>query len=141
MKILHKAKRKDNGEWVEGYYCKYQPCASKEEYVHGIIPLYASALYMIEIDPETVCVYIGKDDWKDNKIWQHDVISISTYDYMEPAEDFFGEVVYSDAWACWCIKQPGSEKPIPLCECEGSYKTEIYVHGNSIDIPKLLEVE
>lgn len=33
------------------------------------------------------------------------------------------------------------EYPIPLCECEGSYKTEIYVIGNSIDNPELLEVK
>lgn len=72
---------------------------------------------------------------------EHDVISISTYDYIEPEEDFFGEVVYCEAWACWCIKQPGAEKTIPLCECKGSYKTEIYILGNSIDNPEMLEVE
>ena len=33
------------------------------------------------------------------------------------------------------------EYPIPLCECEGSYKTEIYVIGNSIDNQELLEVK
>lgn len=43
-----------------------------------------------------------------------------------------------EAWACWCIQQPGEEKPIPLCECEGSYLTEIKVEGNSIDNPELL---
>ncbi len=57
--ILFKAKRTDNGEWVEGYYVKYQPCASRPEYVHGIVPTYASALYMIKIDPDTLCQYTG----------------------------------------------------------------------------------
>lgn len=57
--ILFKAKRTDNGEWVEGYYVKYQPCASRPEYVRGIVPTYASALYMIKIDPDTLCQYTG----------------------------------------------------------------------------------
>lgn len=70
------------------------------------------------------------------RIWENDVISINTYDYNEPAEDFFGKVVYVDAWGCWCIKQPGEEKPIPLCECEGSYLTERVVEGNIFDNPE-----
>lgn len=138
IEILHKAKRIDNREWVEGYYTKIIGKLSKKErhYIYtGKLP------FLVEIDPETVCIYTGKNDGKGNKIWQHDVISINTYDYMEPAEDFLGEVVYCEAWACWCIKEPGAEKPIPLCECEGSYKTDIYVHGNSMDNPELLEVE
>lgn len=57
--ILFKAKRKNWRElpkeewWVEGYPVKYQPCASKDEWIYGIVPTYASALYIIEIDPET----------------------------------------------------------------------------------------
>ena len=164
MKILHKAKRKDNGEWVEGYYCQLpkislgatiiangEMCAEDvADYIIEIkdkqnrnfsngFPFQVVEREIYEVDPETVCVYIGKDDGKDNKIWEHDVIFIDTYDYMEPEEDFFGEVVYCDACACWCIKEPGSEKPIPLCECEGSYKTVIEVVGNVFDNPELLE--
>lgn len=144
--ILFKAKRKNWRElpkeewWVEGYPVKYQPCASKEEYVYGIVPSYASALYIIEIDPETVCVYIGLEDESKNKIWEHDFVSIHTYSYWEPEDDLFGEIVYSELLSCWCIKQAGTEEPIPLCRCRGSFKTEIYVRGNSIDNPELLGV-
>ena len=58
IEILFRAKRKNWRElpkeewWVEGYPVKYQPCASKDEYVYGIVPTYASALYIIEIDPK-----------------------------------------------------------------------------------------
>lgn len=35
--ILFRAKRADNGEWIEGYFVKYQPSASKNEWKTGIV--------------------------------------------------------------------------------------------------------
>lgn len=143
--ILFRAKRKNWQElpkeewWVEGYPVKYQPCASKEEWIYGIVPTYASALYIIEIDQETICQYICMNDKNGNRIWENDIVSINTYSYEEPEEDYFGKVVYAEGWACWCIQQPDDEKPIPLCECEGSYQTDRFVEGNIFDNPELLK--
>ena len=141
-KILFKAKRKNWRElpkeewWVEGYPVKY-PSEKWEMYVKHEEP--PDILLICEIDPETLCQYIGKEDKKGNQICEHDVISINTYSYYEPESDYYGEVVYAEGWACWCIQQHGDEKPIPLCECEGSYLTEITIDGNAIDNPELLE--
>ena len=143
--ILFKAKRKNWRElpkeewWVEGYPVKYQPCASKDEWIYGIVPTYASALYIIEIDPETLCQYIYMNDKNGKRIWENDIVSINTYSYMEPEEDYFGKIVYAEGWGCWCIQQPDDEKPIPLCECEGSYQTDRFVEGNIFDNPELLK--
>ena len=145
--ILFKAKHKNWRElpkeewWVEGYPVKYQPCASKEEWIYGIVPTYASALYIIEIDPETLCQYIYMNDKNGKRIWENDIVSINTYSYMEPEEDYFGKIVYVEGWGCWCIQQPGEEKPIPLCECEGSYLTERVVEGNIFDNPEMMKEE
>lgn len=152
MEILHKAKRKDTGEWVAGYYVEDDSrhgenkgfilqMATDFSYSYGDGGNRIRIGCFLEVDPKTVCIYTGKNDEQGKKVWDHDIISINTYDYMEPAENFFGEVVYCEEWACWCIKQPGAEKPIPLCKCQGSYKTNIQILGNAFDNPKMLEAE
>lgn len=80
-------------------------------------------------------------DWKGKRIWENDIISINTYSYMEPEEDYFGQVLYSNGWACWCIQQPDNEKLIPLCECEGGYQTDRFVDGNIFDNSEMLKGE
>lgn len=142
--ILFRAKRKDDGEWVEGNYTKLKWC---NNIIHVAIPEGAeinsgNTLYEVhDINPETLCQFTGMIDKNGKRIWENDIISINTYDYMEPSEDFFGKFVYCEAWACWCIQQPDNEKPIPLCECEGSYQTDRFVEGNVFDNPELLKGE
>ena len=139
--ILFRAKRIDNGEWVEGQYAYI--LNSKTENGEPIKHFICNGTNVInyEVEPETPCQYTRFKVKNGNRIWENDIISINTYDYMEPSEDFFGKVVYCEAWACWCIQQPDNENPIPLCECEGSYQTDRFVEGNVFDNPELLKGE
>lgn len=147
--ILFRAKRKDNSEWVEGYLFDDGFPNPKHYFVGGIIvkPYIGDAddkwnivgIDFCEIDPETLCQFTGMTDKNGKRIWENDIISINTYDYMEPQEDFFGMVVYLEKWACWCIQPPDEEKFIPLCECEGSYQTDRFIEGNVFDNPELWE--
>lgn len=65
--IKFRAKRLDNGEWVEGDLMK-------ESYGARIIEHTSEADNWLAVDPSTVCQFTGLIDCKGNEIWEGDII-------------------------------------------------------------------
>ena len=153
---LFKAKRKSWKElpkeewWVEGYLFDDGMPEPKHYFIGGIIvkPYEGTAcdkwnvvgIDFCEIDINTLCQYTGLTDKNGKKIWENDIISINAYSYDEPEDDYFGVVTYCKKDACWSLNNYEKYGEI-ICECFGSYTTEIINHGNIFDNPELLEVE
>lgn len=142
-RYLFKAKRKDNGEWVQGYlYGIWE----KRYILWGMtndIP------DMIEVDPSTVCQCTGLKDKNGKRIWENDILDGFTYPYMsDGVHNYYAEV-------CWCSNVPAFgiyTQKYPKSKVRGisAGMTEIMedwnsndceVIGNIFDNPELLESE
>ena len=85
--IKFKAKRLDNGEWVEGYF--YGECGNTYiiEYRQEESMLNRNITY--EVNHSTVCQFTGLKDCKGKEIFEHDLIHFVGH---KPT----GEVIWSE---------------------------------------------
>ena len=129
--ILFRAKRLDNGEWVEGdlahsVYKIGDTCIGK----------YGDSVGMHQIDTETICQYTGLVDNDCNKIWENDIIGfedIISYDNGYTEHYCRGKVVWDEETASFQVTERLScESYEALMECD--------VIGNIFDNPELLDV-
>ena len=90
--ILYKAKRVDNGEWVCGLpiYKNYIRVFTEHEYEYedGRKVKY-STTKDYQVEPKTMCEFIGLIDKNKNKIFEHDIVDYEDY----PASDYYRETI------------------------------------------------
>ena len=158
--ILFKAKRIDNGEWVEGYVVKFGKESSDEKDRFGILdktiltalikhtngkvtmmkPDYAyHNIEIVEVNPSTICQYTGLTDKNGNKIWENDVLE---WKYENAPSDYYECVWIKDECAFafrHCKYRNHYENPV---DCYDDNYTDAFwmdVIGNIFDNPELLE--
>lgn len=88
--ILFRAKRIDNGEWVEGLLF-YHYDSFYEEYRLHIQKVKLKVSF--EVDPNTVCQFTGLVDKHNKKIFENDIVSC-TEPYGVYSSEIKGKVVY-----------------------------------------------
>lgn len=141
-RYLFKAKRIDNGEWVQGVPFEIEGktviLISDNENILRVHYLeenmWEADIYAIEVDPSTICQCTGLKDKNGNLIWENDIVrdeygnfykAFWQNDYYQFSFCAKTDVFPIDAkWNLWSFK---------------SY--EIEVVGNIFDDPELSESE
>ena len=144
--ILFRAKRIDNGEWVEGYYiyhikrtiCPIGDSVKPEDEQHVIMQDGFSDWNMprntvvFDIDPETVCQYTGLTDKNGKRIWENDIVRIeNSMDEGIGNIEFYGGM--------WYVDGEPSNSLYDIVEYDDA--AEVEVIGNIFDTPELLKGE
>lgn len=130
--IIFKAKRKDNGEWVEGYYLNVAKinhfiCTGKIKLNGAVKGILAPEMY--EIDPDTLCQYTGLTDKNGEKIWESDILECGMR----------LRVSWHHFKASWVLSKKGWMYNHFFGESVEPEDVEVI--GNIFDNPELLEVE
>lgn len=128
-RYLFKAKRTDNGEWVEGYIFQLKGTDryfifTGELDITGLYPNYIRR----EVNSSTICQYTGLTDKNGKKIWENDIVLV-------PDDEEQCIIKWDDYCARWCMMQCESI----MYDFDNYSNNELEVVGNIFDNPELLE--
>lgn len=124
-RYLFRAKRKDNGEWTEGFLLKRWDGL----WIFSIDEKFADLII-----PSTVCQCTGLKDKNGKLIWENDILS-GHIDNEFPEDETRKRVVWHKNG--WCTSEQGCDYYEELDDFDSE---NFEVIGNMIDNPELLEM-
>lgn len=142
--ILFKGKKKDNGEWIEGYLFDDGMLGEKRMFIGKLViapyegPIRGKwtviANGFAEVDPDTICEYTGLTDKNGNRIWEDDICDRKE-PYPEIVKMHNGDWTLDYSYSCG--------KDYGYCYCNLGFYTverkEVEVIGNIFDNPELID--
>lgn len=146
-RYLYKAKRIDNGEWVEGSLVS-TPKADEEfkaiiiplddngEYTEGIDDKCLGFEFWYKVDENTLCQCTGLKDKNGKLIWENDIVRKVDTNALGYHRERICTVSYEKSGYWNIITTLGDGYWIGEFE-----KEQLEVIGNKFDNPELLEVE
>lgn len=142
--ILFKAKRLDNGEWVEGSLLQTTAVSLKSFIVESSCYTFDKWDWneCAQVDTDTICQYTGLTDKNGNKIWENDILSVLLIGetdeqkencivrYGRKTENFRIELGFNLEW---------TKTDYLRCDiCFWTENREVEVIGNIFDNPELI---
>ena len=131
--ILFKAKRIDNGEWVEGYLfeTKDNSYIGYEGQFDDDLFLSPKNIFIPIIKNDTICQYTGLTDKNGQKIWENDILDckdrVTVVKWHTPC----------GTWDSVFVRYKGELCSNGIQVVEWKYRAEVI--GNIFDNPELLK--
>lgn len=149
-RYLFKAKRIDNGEWVQGVPFEIegkQVILIKDNEnllrVHYLEEnMWAAEIYAIEVDKSTICQCTGLKDKNGKLIWENDIVKATVRQnslYQSSSYSDFYQISYQEKYCYFYLKKKNNNL---LFDGNWSYYLKsIEVIGNIFDNKETLESE